>query len=196
MNKVLLHACCAVCAAYPIELLRELGYSVVVYFFNPNIYPKVEYERRLGELIRYTSKKNIELIIDDPNISGWNDFISGLENEPERGERCRRCFEYRLIFTAVKALKLGIRQFTTTLSVSPHKNTKMIFDAAKEIAQKHGLKFLEFDFKKQNGFLKTMKIAKEENFYRQNYCGCKYSIRTKSTPILKEEGSYCGNNIR
>lgn len=176
MNKVLLHACCAVCAAYPIEFLRELGYEPVVYFFNPNIYPKDEYERRLLELENYSGKKNVELIIDETSVSGWYDFIMGFESEPERGKRCSRCFEYRLIFTAVKALKLGIPTFTTTLTVSPHKDSKVIFDIAEEIAFKHELEFLKIDFKKQNGYLKTMQIAKSENFYRQNYCGCEFSI--------------------
>lgn len=179
MNKVLLHACCAVCAAYPIELLRELGYEPVVYFFNPNIYPKEEYERRLAELESYCEKKTIELIIDETGNSGWYNFIMGLESEPERGKRCTRCFEYRMIFTAVRALKLGISKFTTTLTVSPHKNSKIIFDISEQVAFKHELQFLKIDFKKQNGYLKTMQIAKLENFYRQNYCGCEFSIINK-----------------
>lgn len=175
-NKVLLHACCAICAAYPIELLRETGYEPVLYFFNPNIFPPEEFERRLNELIKYAEKKKVELIVDQQDASQWYDFIAGLEDEPERGKRCSRCFEYRLLFTAVKALKLEIPRFTTTLTVSPHKNSKVIFEIAKEIAFKMELEFLEFDFKKQDGFLKTMKIAKEENFYRQNYCGCEFSM--------------------
>lgn len=175
MNKVVLHACCAVCSAYPIELLREMDYEPILYFFNPNIYPIEEYERRLSELVRYADKKNVELVIEKQNPQNWYDFISGLENEPEKGKRCNRCFEYRLIFTAVKAIKLGIDTFTTTLTVSPHKDSKVIFKIAKDIALTHNLKFLEIDFKKRNGFLNTMKIAKEENFYRQNYCGCEFS---------------------
>lgn len=175
-NKVLLHACCAICAAYPIELLRSMGYEPVVYFFNPNIFPPEEFERRLNELIKYAEKKQVELIVDQQDSSNWYDFIAGLEDEPEKGKRCSRCFEYRLLFTAVKSLKLEIPRFTTTLTVSPHKNSKVIFEIAKEIAFKHELEFLEIDFKKQDGFLKTMKIAKEENFYRQNYCGCEFSM--------------------
>ena len=175
-NKVLLHACCAVCAAYPIEFLKELGYKVIVYFFNPNIYPPLEYERRLSELIHYCEKKEVKLIVEEEEPSNWYKYILGLENEPEKGKRCSKCFEYRLLNTAQKSLELEIPKFTTTLTVSPHKNSKIIFDIAKEIAFKYELEFLDYDFKKKDGFLKSMKIAKEENFYRQNYCGCEYSV--------------------
>ena len=175
-NKILLHACCATCSAYPIEKLREMDYEPVIYFFNPNIFPPDEFDKRLNELIKYSEKKDIELIIDKQDSSQWYNFIEGLENEPERGKRCARCFEYRLIHTAIKALKLGINTFTTTLTVSPHKQSKVIFEIAEEIAKKNELEFLKIDFKKENGFLKTMLIAKQENFYRQSYCGCEFSL--------------------
>lgn len=176
MTKVLVHACCAVCSAYPIEKLREMGFEPVLYFFNPNIFPPEEFDRRLNELINYAQKKEVELIVEKQSAEGWYNCISGLENEPEKGKRCSRCFEYRLLFTALKAFQLEYEYFTTTLTVSPHKNSKVIFEIAKELAAKYELKFLDIDFKKQNGFLKTMQIAKEENFYRQNYCGCEFSI--------------------
>ena len=175
-EKVLLHACCAVCSAHPINLLREMGYEPVIYFFNPNIFPPEEYERRLNELIRYCEKMNVELIIDRKDSEDWYNCIAGLEDEPERGKRCSRCFEYRLLFTALKAFQLEYKYFTTTLTVSPHKQSKVIFEIAKEIAAKYELNFLDIDFKKNDGFLKTMKIAKEENFYRQEYCGCEFSM--------------------
>lgn len=175
-KNVLVHACCAVCSAYPIEKLKEMGYNPVLYFFNPNIFPQEEFDRRLNELISYAKKKNIELIVEKQDAEGWYNCIAGLENEPERGKRCARCFEYRLLFTALKAFKLEYQYFTTTLTVSPHKQSKVIFEIAKELADKYELTFLDIDFKKENGFLKTMQIAKEENFYRQNYCGCEFSI--------------------
>ena len=178
-EKVLLHACCAVCAAHPIELMKTAGYEVIVYFFNPNIYPEPEYERRLNELIRYSKKKEIELIVDTLDHTSWQNYISGLENEPERGKRCTKCFEYRLKAAAIHAVKLGIDKFTTSLTVSPHKNSKVIMEKGREAALEHGINFLEYDFKKQNGFLKTMEIAKKEGFYRQQYCGCEYSISLK-----------------
>ena len=175
-KKVLLHACCAVCSAYPIELLRQDGYEPVLYFFNPNIFPSEEFTRRLEELRKYAEKKKVELIVEKQSAEDWYNAIAGLENEPERGKRCKRCFEYRLLYTVLKAFKLEYKYFTTTLTVSPHKQSQVIFEVAKELADKYELTFLDYDFKKNNGFLKTMKIAKEENFYRQNYCGCEFSM--------------------
>lgn len=175
-SNVLLHSCCAVCAGYPIEKLRENGFEPAVYFFNPNIYPESEYHRRLGELVRYCGKKDIELIIEPEEHLNWLDYVKGLENEPEKGARCLKCFEYRLLHAAKKSAELGINKFASTLTVSPHKNSKMVFAAGKTAADNYKIEFLEMDFKKQNGFLKTMKIAKEENFYRQTYCGCEFSF--------------------
>ncbi len=175
-NKVLLHTCCATCSAYPIEKLREMEYEPVLYFFNPNIFPPEEFEKRLNELIRYSKKKDVELIVDRQDSEGWYNCIAGLENEPEKGKRCSRCFEYRLLFTVLKTFKLEYKYFTTTLTVSPHKQSNVIFNIARELAKKYELTFLDIDFKKQDGFLKTLKIAKEENFYRQSYCGCEFSM--------------------
>ncbi len=176
MEKVLLHACCATCAGYCIQLLRELGYEPVLHFFNPNIFPADEFMKRYSELKNYCEKIGVELVIEKQDASEWYGFVAGLENEPERGKRCDRCFEFRLLNSSVKALKMGISKFTTTLTVSPHKNSKKIFEIGKEVAERLGNEFLEIDFKKQNGFLKTMQIAKDENFYRQNYCGCEFSL--------------------
>lgn len=171
----MLHACCAVCAGYPLNLLREKGLEPVVYFFNPNIHPVEEYNRRLEELIRYCEKQNIKLIIGENKTQEWFDYVKGLEQEPERGERCKKCFEYRLTETAKKAKENGINTFSTTLFISPHKVRNDIIEAGIKAAEKYGLAFDDTDFRKQNGFLKTMTIAKEENFYRQNYCGCIYA---------------------
>ena len=176
MEKVLLHACCATCAGHCIQTLLELEYQPVLYFYNPNIFPPDEFMKRFLELKNYCEKKNIELLIDKQDVNIWYDYIEGLEDEPEKGKRCDRCFELRLFQTAAKALKLGINKFSTTLTVSPHKNSKKILQIGKSISDKFEMDFLEIDFKKQDGFLKTMKIAKEENFYRQNYCGCEFSI--------------------
>ena len=176
MKKILLHACCATCSGYPIEKLREMDYDPIIYFFNPNIFPPEEFDKRLNELIKYAEKKDVGLIMDKQDSSNWYNAIAGLENEPEKGKRCHRCFEYRLLFTVLKAMQLNIDTFTTTLTVSPHKQSKVIFEIAKDIAKKHELTFLDIDFKKENGFLKTMQIAKQEGFYRQNYCGCEFSI--------------------
>lgn len=206
-RKVLLHACCAVCMAYPVELLRESGFEPVVWFYNPNIYPETEYQRRRDELIRYCEEKGYEYLIGDYEPEKWRQFVQGLENEPEKGARCEKCFEFRLDRTAQKAKELGIKYFTTTLTVSPHKVSRQVFAAGEAAAEKVSealllesdshvqdmafalhrvndcsasvdyMKFLKMDFKKQDGFLKTMKLAKENNFYRQQYCGCEFSYR-------------------
>ncbi len=183
MDKILLHSCCAVCAGYPLDLLREEGFEPVVYFFNPNIHPKQEYDRRLAELVRYCKKQNIELIIEEEPCDGWFEFVKGLESEPEKGLRCHKCFEYRLMRTAKKAKELGITQFTTTLFVSPHKVRNDIINEGQKAAMAYCVEFLDKDFRKKDGFLKTMKIAKAENFYRQTYCGCKFSIRKETVTM-------------
>jgi len=175
--QILLHCCCAVCAGYSIEKLVSSGFEPVLYWFNPNIYPIEEYERRFKELERYAKKLSLELIVPEQNPKEWKEFVKGLEAEKEGGARCLKCFEYRLSFAAREAKKRNIEGFTTTLTVSPHKNSKNIFTEGHKAGQKYGVKFLEFDFKKENGFLKTMEIARRENFYRQNYCGCEFSIR-------------------
>lgn len=177
MKKILLHSCCAVCMAYPVEKLKNEGYEPVVYFYNPNIYPESEYDRRLSELKNYCEKIGCEYIIGEYESSKWYEAIRGLELEPEKGFRCSRCFELRLTQTAKVARELGIGYFTTTLTVSPHKNSEQIFNIAKRIQDEYGLIFLFENFKKSNGFLRTMELSKQNNFYRQQYCGCEYSIR-------------------
>ena len=178
MKKIILHACCAPCAAYPINKLQQDGFEPVVFFYNPNIYPLSEHKTRRNELKDYCKKLNIEYFetIYEPKI--YYDFIKGCENEPEKGKRCDLCFHLRLQKTACFAKQNNIKFFTTTLSVSPHKNSKTIFTIAKKIASEFNLDFLEYDFKKQNGFKISRSIAKENNMYMQNYCGCEFSIRT------------------
>ena len=175
-EKILLHCCCAVCAGYSIEKLFSLNYEPVLFWFNPNIYPLEEYERRFRELERYAKKLSLELIVGENNETEWRSFVSGLEEEKEGGARCVKCFEYRLTAAAITAKQQNIEKFTTTLTISPYKNSKNIFLEANKAAQEQGRTFLEIDFKKQDGFLKTMQIAKQENFYRQKYCGCEFSI--------------------
>lgn len=175
MKKILLHSCCAVCSAYPLEKLS--GCETVVYFFNPNIYPASEYDRRCDELVKYCVKKDIECFVDEYDTALWYNFIKGLENEPEKGARCLKCFEFRLERAAQKAVELGIGDFTTTLSVSPHKNSEKIFEIGNKIAQRYGINFVSENFKKQNGFIKTIQLAKENDFYRQQYCGCEFSMK-------------------
>lgn len=181
-KNILLHACCAVCVSYPYFQLKEMGFNVIIYFYNPNIYPETEYSRRLDELKNFSEINNAELIIEETSYEYWLDLVKGFEKEPEKGKRCSICFKERLSKTIKKAVELECDYFTTTLSVSPHKNSKQIFEVAKnslsEFSSDSKLQFLEIDFKKQNGFIKTSKLADKYGFYRQKYCGCEFSIRT------------------
>jgi len=177
MKKIVLQACCAPCASYPIKKLTEDNYMPVIFFYNPNIYPNKEYIIRRDELKKYSKKLGIEFFQGEYDTDKFYKTVTGLENEPEKGLRCEKCFYLRLLETAVFAKEKGIDCFTTTLTVSPHKNSSQIFRVAKEIQEKTGIDFIEYDFKKQDGFKISRQIAKENNMYAQKYCGCKFSIR-------------------
>lgn len=170
-NKILLHACCAICSAYPISLLKEMGYTPIVYFCNPNLDSIEEFERRLEAQKILCKHFNVELIVEDYNSNEFLEYVRGFENEPEKGKRCDRCIKLRLLQTAKKADELGIEYFTTSLVISPHKNFEKISELGKSISNK----YLAIPFRKKDGFLKTNHISKDLNLYRQNYCGCKFS---------------------
>lgn len=176
-RKILLHACCGICSAYPIVNLREADYEPVVFFYNPNIYPEDEYNRRLEAEKTLCEYHNCELITGDYCQSDFFDNVKGLENEPERGKRCDVCFKIRLTQTAKLAKKLNINNFTTSIVISPHKNYQRLTETGISIAKEYDLNYVAIDFKKKDGFLKTNRIANSLGLYRQNYCGCKYSIR-------------------
>lgn len=169
-RTILLHACCAICSGYPISLLKEMGYSPVVYFCNPNLDTEEEFERRLEAQKTLCNHFDVELIVEEYNHSEYLDYVKGLESEPERGSRCDKCIELRLLKTAQKAKELGIEEFTTSLVISPHKN----FQKISAIGSKLG-NYLPLDFKKKDGFLKTNQISRELGLYRQNYCGCEFA---------------------
>lgn len=174
-KKILLHACCAICSGYPITLLKEMGYSPIVYFCNPNLDSKEEFERRLEAQKKVCEEFSVELIIDSYNHNEYLDFIKGLELEPEKGSRCDKCIELRLRKAGEKAKELEISEFTTSLTISPHKNFAKIHSLGEKIAKDLNLVYPKMDFKKKDGFLKTNKISKELNLYRQNYCGCEFA---------------------
>jgi len=175
-NKILLHACCAICSAHPIELLKSMGYEVIVYFYNPNIYPIKEYEQRLETQKILCKYFGVELIVGNYDIESYYLTVKGLENEPERGLRCDKCFKLRLTQTAQKAKEIGIENFSTSIVISPHKSFTKITTLGEKIALDYNLNYIAIDFKKKDGFLRTNTIARELNLYRQNYCGCKFSL--------------------
>ena len=175
MEKVLLHACCGICSGDPIRQLSD--YEVIVYFSNNNLDTEEEYERRLNaEKILCTHLKK-ELLIAPYENEKFLECVKGLETEPEGGKRCNKCFELRLNDSALKAKQLGIKNITTSMIISPHKNFKLLCEIGNRVCEKYGLNFLSIDFKKKDGFLKTNRLAKELGLYRQNYCGCVYSRR-------------------
>ena len=171
-NKILLHACCAICSAYPISLLKDLGYEVVVYFCNPNLDSEKEFQRRLEAQEKLCKHYSVELIIEKYNPQEYFNFVKGFEKEPEKGLRCDKCIELRLTKTVQKAVQLGIREIATSLIISPHKNLDKIIKKGKDIAQNFNIKYSEINFRKRDGFLKTNLITKDLGLYRQNYCGC------------------------
>ena len=175
MKKLLLHACCAPCGAYSHEYLTEQGYDVTYFFYNQNIYPKEEYDRRLDELLRYCKDKNIPIIIEDADFATWNAAVVGFENEPERGKRCRICYGIRLAKTAQKAKELGFDCFTTTLSISPHKSYEMIKEISEKLSMEVGIEYTDVNLKKKDGYKKSVALSQKYGFYRQDYCGCKFS---------------------
>lgn len=177
-ENILLHACCAPCAGYVINKL-SMDFNPVIYYFNPNIYPLEEYARRRDELKSYCQRLGITFIEEEYNYRNWSEKIKGLEQEPEKGLRCTECFRFRLEKTADYAVQNNFPYFTTTLTVSPHKNSTVILETGRQAASGKNVVFLAENFKKQDGFKKAMEIAKKECFYRQTYCGCYYSSITR-----------------
>lgn len=174
-NRILIHACCGICSGYPIGLLKEMGYEPVVYFCNPNLDTKEEYERRLEAQKVVCLYHWVELIKEEYNHELFLSAVKGLETEPEKGKRCDKCIELRLRQAANKAQELGINKFTTSLVISPHKNFEKISEIGNSISSEYDdLIYLPLNFKKKDGFLKTNKLSKELGIYRQNYCGCEF----------------------
>lgn len=174
-KNILVHTCCAPCSTYSFEKLIFDNFIPVSFFYNPNIFPEKEYNRRRDELIRFAGLKNYKLIIKENSPEVWLEAINGLEEEKEGGKRCEICFRLRLEKTALYAKENDFDGFTTTLTISPHKNSAIINQIGKELSEKHGIYFLEENFKKDEGFKKSLEISKEYNLFRQTYCGCIFS---------------------
>lgn len=176
---LLLQCCCAPCSSAVLERLIE-HFDLKIFFYNPNIYPEQEYEKRSGEfekiLLAPEFAGKIEIIPSEYRPEDFENAVKGLENEKEGGARCEKCFRLRLFETAKKAKELGIGYFCTTLTVSPHKNSKLLNKIGAEAEKEYGVKFLRSDFKKKEGYKRSIELSNKLKLYRQNYCGCKYSI--------------------
>ena len=193
-KKVFLHSCCAPCSSYCMEYLRRY-FDVTVFYYNPNIMDEGEYRKRVAEQQRLIDAYNRldEMIVTTDgqeeiislrkiafeegkyDVERYLDSIRGLEDAPEGGSRCGRCFELRLRETARAGKELGMDYFTTTLTISPLKNAQLINEIGNRIGEEYGIAFLPSDFKKNNGYLRSIELSKEYELYRQNYCGCDFS---------------------
>lgn len=175
-KRMLLHICCAPCSTHVIELLRPV-YEVTGFFYNPNIQPESQYKLRLDEMVRYARIAGIDLVVGEYDVRRWFSLVKGLEHEPEGGRRCWICYRMRLDRTARYAAGYGFDLITTTLSISPHKDAARINEIGVEVVHRHGVGFLEADFKKKGGFQRSVIMSKRYNLYRQDYCGCIFSQR-------------------
>lgn len=174
-ENVILHACCAPCAAHVIDIL-SVTYNVSVLFYNPNIYPEAEFNKRYDAVYKLCSVKGSELIVFENSPGQWFEAVKGFEDEPEGGRRCRLCIEMRLKTSAEVALKRKTEQFATTLTISPHKNMETIHAVGRSVATEYGLNFLDTDFRKDDGFRKSCLQSRQLGLYRQRYCGCMFSM--------------------
>jgi predicted adenine nucleotide alpha hydrolase (AANH) superfamily ATPase len=195
-ERILLHICCAPCATTVIKRLQAArfgahergdspGFEVHGFFYNPNIQPEKEYYKRLLEVQRVCKLWSIPLEIGDYDWDRWQAEIRGLEKEKEGGKRCLVCYHYRLVAVAQKAKELGIGIIASTLTISPHKRADVINPMGKAVCEELEIKFYEADWKKQDGFKHSLETCKELDIYRQNYCGCKYSIRPETTKPIE-----------
>ncbi|MBE5735047.1 MAG: epoxyqueuosine reductase QueH [Clostridiales bacterium] len=183
MKKLLLHSCCGPCSSGVLEALTR-EYDVTILFYNPNIFPEEEYYKRLDTQYKIVNALNsegadIKIVEVGYNPAEYNNIVQGLENEPEGGSRCEKCFRLRLEKTCKYAKDNGYNIFTTTMSVSPHKNYILLNEIGRDLSSKFGVEYLEANFKKNDGYLKSIRNSEKYDLYRQKYCGCKYSIWDK-----------------
>ena len=176
--RLLLHACCAPCSSYVLEYLSKF-FDITLYFYNPNITPATEYIYRAEELKRLVSEMGLDgavkLAVSEYNSDEFYNIAKGFEGEVEGGARCARCYRLRLEASARYAAKQGFDFFTTTLSISPYKNSRWLNEIGAELAEVYGVDYLFSDFKKKNGYKRSCELSEQYGLYRQDYCGCEFS---------------------
>lgn len=174
--KLLLHVCCAPCSSHCLQVV-EPYFDVTVFYYNPNIAPFEEYQKRLSEEKRFLKEAhpNVKIVEAEYDNQKFEELVKGLEDLPEGGERCKKCYRQRLEKTAEYAKQNGFDYFTTTLTVSPYKHSATLNQIGGEVAERFGIKYFFSDFKKENGYQNSIEISKKYNLYRQDYCGCVYS---------------------
>ncbi len=177
-KRLLMHSCCAPCAGEIMEAVAASGINTTIFFYNPNIHPKEEYEIRKDENIRFAEKLGFDFVDADYDKENWFQRIKGLEDEPERGERCTVCFDMRFERSALFAYENGFDIFATTLGISRWKDLDQINNSGLRAAKRYNkLSFWDFNWRKQGGSSRMLEISKKEKFYKQEYCGCVYSLR-------------------
>lgn len=180
--SLFLHVCCAPCSSYVLEYLSEY-FRITVFYYNPNISPEGEYLKRKAELNRLIGEmpfKNPVSVVDcDYDSNVFFESVKGLEHCPEGGERCFVCYELRLRKTAAKAKELGFDYFASTLSISPLKNAAKLNEIGQKLSTEYGVEWLPNDFKKREGYKRSIELSREYNLYRQDYCGCVFSKKTQ-----------------
>ena len=181
--SLLLHSCCAPCSSYVLEYLSRY-FKITVFYYNPNIYPEEEFYKRRSEQERFISqlptKNPISFIGTEHMSEEFYKAVKGLEHIREGGERCFACYRLRLEESAIAARNMGADYFTTTLSISPMKNARKLNEIGGELGEKYGVKYLFSDFKKRNGYKRSTELSREYGIYRQNYCGCVFSLRERN----------------
>lgn len=180
---LLLHSCCGPCSTSVIERLVP-DYQITVLYYNPNIFPEEEYLKRKSEQLRLLKEAfpGVSVLDCEYDPECYTAAIKGLEHCPEGGERCTHCFVLRLEKTALLAKEKSFSLFATTLTVSPHKNAPLINSLGRQLGEKHGIPFLGADFKKKDGYLRSLQLSKQYSLYRQHYCGCLYSLPREEKP--------------
>lgn len=176
-TPLLLHSCCAPCSSACLERLKDV-FKITVFYYNPNIDEVAEYEKRKAEQIRFLQETGWAEILDcDHDAQAFAEMAKGLENEPERGARCYKCYALRLEKTAQAAAEHGFTWFGTTLTLSPHKNAEWLNEIGEKVGGRYAINYLYSDFKKQGGYYRSIDLSKEYGLYRQDFCGCKFSKR-------------------
>ncbi len=186
-NRLLLHACCAPCSSAVLERIAKY-FDITILYYNPNITEKEEYEKRLYEIQRFIKElhlDNVKVLPGRYHPKEFFDIAKGLEQEKERGKRCYKCYKLRLEETAKVAEELGFDYFTTTLSISPYKNSKWLNEIGQDLNNKYTPTYLYADFKKKNGYKRSIELSKKFGLYRQDYCGCIYSKKEREQTKLE-----------
>ena len=180
--KLLIHSCCAPCSSYVLEYLNQY-FEITVFYYNPNIYPESEYTKRIWEqqmlIDKMPSKHKVSFVAGPYDKEKFYEMANGLETAKEGGSRCFKCYELRLREAAEMAKAAGFDYFTTTLSISPLKNADKLNEIGVKLAEEYGVSYLLSDFKKKNGYKRSIELSKIYELYRQDYCGCEFSIRNE-----------------